>query len=117
MLFKKGYIYFRSVHGFAFARYTLYPSNIRSTDQTKKKAGFKEAFRARTGRIKNTIRLPKFNLTEIEDFFVYYVMIIGISENLFWNADYHFLQTVVENKQAFENYMTFKRQKEAERRR
>ena len=49
-------------------------------------------------------------MEEIEDFYVYYVIMLGISEDLFWNADYHFLQAVAENKHAFENYMSYKKQ-------
>lgn len=50
------------------------------------------------------VRLPDFVLEEIEDYFVYYVHILGISETLFWNADIPFVKHVAENKAAYENW-------------
>jgi hypothetical protein len=35
---------------------------------------------------------------------VYYVQICEVSEDLFWNADLNFLNQVVENKQAFDDW-------------
>lgn len=66
--------------------------------------GFAQAFKKATGKTSNKFKLPKFELFEIEDFYVYYVEILGISENAFWNADIPFLDGVVRNKTAFKNW-------------
>lgn len=42
-------------------------------------------------------------------------MIIGISEDLFWNADISFVNNVVENKLAYDGWMLYIREKERER--
>lgn len=60
--------------------------------------------------------MPKFELEDIEDYYTYYVLILGISEDVFWNADYNFLLSVVENKMAFDgfmNYVEYKKNKKA----
>lgn len=64
---------------------------------------------------KRNIKVPKFELIEIEDYYTYYVMIIGISEDLFWNADMSFLRNVVENKLAYDGWMLYIRERERER--
>lgn len=51
--------------------------------------------------------MPKFELEDVEDYYTYYVLILGISEDLFWNADYSFLISVDENKSAFDNYIKY----------
>lgn len=59
--------------------------------------------------------MPKFELEDIEDYYTYYVLILGISEELFWNAEYNFLLSVVENKSAFDNYINYIQDKENEK--
>ena len=59
--------------------------------------------------------MPKFELEDIEDYYTYYVLILGISEELFWNAEYNFLLSVVENKSAFDNYIKYIQDKEDEK--
>ena len=61
--------------------------------------------------------MPKFELEEIEDYYTYYVLILGISEDLFWNADISFILTVVENKSAFDNFIDYQRYKQEEKER
>lgn len=41
---------------------------------------------------------------------------IGISEEIFWYAEWSFLITVVENKTAVENWKSYIEEKESERR-
>lgn len=63
------------------------------------------------------MRVPKFQLEEIEDYYVYYVCILRISEELFWNADISFIRGVVEDKSAYDNWRSYVRQQlEKERR-
>ncbi len=57
------------------------------------------------------VRLPEFDLEEIEDYFVYYVYILGISEYIFWNADVPFVKHVAENKAAYENWKYYVRER------
>lgn len=51
--------------------------------------------------------MPEFELEDLEDYYTYYVLILGISEDLFWNAEYNFLLSVVENKSAFDSYINY----------
>ncbi|MDY2997635.1 MAG: hypothetical protein SOU16_10070 [Faecalimonas sp.] len=54
-------------------------------------------------------------MEEIEDYYTYFVQIIGISEELFWYSEWSFLLTVVENKIAVDNWIAYEREKEMER--
>ena len=55
----------------------------------QKSDGFRRAFSKRVRRSSGgrSIRVPDFPLEDIEDNFAFYVLIIGISEDVFWNAD------------------------------
>ena len=64
---------------------------------------------------KRKVRIPKFELYEIEDYYTYYVEILGISESLFWNADISFVKTVAENKSAYDGWVNYVRGQEMER--
>lgn len=55
----------------------------------------------------NNISMPKIELYEIEDFYVYYVYILKISEDLFWYADISFLNKVICNINAYENWKNY----------
>ena len=57
------------------------------------------------------VKIPEFQLQTIEDYYVYYVRIVGISEELFWNADFGFLNRVVENINAVERWKTYIQEK------
>lgn len=69
--------------------------------------GFRRPFILRTKRIEEKYKIPKFKLEDIEDYYTYYVLILNISEDLFWNCDYSFILSIVENKVAFENYTDY----------
>lgn len=61
------------------------------------------------------MKIPKFELIEVEDYYTYYVLILGISEDVFFNADYSFLINVVENYDKYSqwlNYVKYKQSKE-----
>lgn len=51
--------------------------------------------------------MPKFALEDVEDYYTYYVIILGISEDLFWYADYSFVLGVVENKIAYDKWCDY----------
>lgn len=57
-------------------------------------------------------RIPKFELEDWEDYYIYYVHILEISESIFWNADISSLFKIVENKSAYDGYISYIRQKE-----
>ena len=51
-------------------------------------------------------------MEDIADFYTYYVIILGVSEDLFWNVDISFLVDVLENKLAYDDYISYVREKE-----
>ena len=53
--------------------------------------------------------MPKFKLEDIEDYYTYYVVLIGISEDLFWNSSS--VGMVADNKTAYENWLAAVREK------
>ena len=56
------------------------------------------------------------NLDEdIEDYYTYYVLILEISEDLFWNADFSFLKTVALNKSAYDSWKNYAISEECDR--
>ena len=55
--------------------------------------------------------MPKFKLEDIEDYYTYYVVLIGISEDLFWNSDISSVGMVSDNKTAYENWLAAVREK------
>ncbi len=75
--------------------------------EIKQKDGFRKPFTTKTKRIEQKIKIPKFELQDIEDYYSYYVLILNISEELFWNCDYSFILSIVANKIAFENYIDY----------
>ena len=40
---------------------------------------------------------------------------MGVSEDVFWNADYSFILSVIENKNAFDGFLNYAKYKESER--
>lgn len=55
----------------------------------------------------------------MEDYYTYYVMLLEMSEDLFWHADIAFVQSVAENKAAFDGWHSYvvEREREKQRRR
>ena len=51
----------------------------------------------------------------IEDYYVYYVHILGISEAIFWESELDSLFSIVENKLAYDSFMSYVKNKEMER--
>lgn len=73
----------------------------------KENDGFRKPFVTRTKRIEQKIKIPKFKLEDIEDYYSYYVLILNINEGVFWDSDYSFILSIVANKVAFENYIEY----------
>ncbi len=53
------------------------------------------------------LKIPNFKIEDIEDMYTYYVMILKISEDVFWNADFSFLQSIVANKTAYDGFIQY----------
>ena len=51
----------------------------------------------------------------MEDYYTFYVLILGLSEDLFWYTDIAFVSDVAQNKAAFDNYMNYQHEKINER--
>ena len=51
----------------------------------------------------------------MEDYYTYYVLILGIPEDIFWYADLSFLLGVVENKTAYDAWLDYAIEKERKR--
>ena len=60
--------------------------------------------------------MPKFQLESIEDYYTYYVQIMGVPEELFWHARLPFLERIVENKSAYDGWYSYVIQQERENR-
>lgn len=81
-----------------------------------KKKGFSEVFRKRTHRTKRGLKTPKMVFEQLEDYYSYYVLILKISEDVFWNLDIPSLNTIVDNKQAYDGWMDYVLERERDRR-
>jgi hypothetical protein len=74
----------------------------------QKSDGFRCTFNKRVRKTSSgrSIRVPDFPLEDVEDCYTFYVLIIGISEDVFWNADISFIKSVVADKTAYESWIT-----------
>ena len=53
-------------------------------------------------------------MEDVEDYYTYYVIITGMSEDLFWNVDLSFLLGVLGNKLAYDDYIDYIKEVELE---
>lgn len=60
----------------------------------------------------NNIKLPKFELEDVEDYYTYYVHILGISEEIFWYFDISFVFGIVEDITAYDGWYNYVIEKE-----
>jgi hypothetical protein len=51
----------------------------------------------------------------VEDMYVYYVIMNGISEDLFWYSEYNSLLTILEDKYAYEAWKAYAEEQMLER--
>lgn len=54
--------------------------------------------------------MPDFHIATVEDAYVYYVLVLGISEEIFWHADVAFLREVAANKNAYDSWLQTERE-------
>lgn len=47
---------------------------------------------------------------DIEDYYTFYVLILGVPENIFWNYDLSFVFNVADNKTAYDNWLASERE-------
>lgn len=66
---------------------------------------------------KSRKRIPKFILEDWEDYYTYFVLILGMSEEIFFNVDYSSLLSILEDKIAYDNYINYVKEKEYEKQR
>lgn len=71
----------------------------------------------RTHKREHKFKPPKFDLEDLEDRYTFYVMILGVSEDLFWNADISFVEGVVQNKTAYDGWVSYVQYRENQRKR
>lgn len=69
----------------------------------------------KTRTIPKRFKIPKFEIEDIEDSYTYYVLILGISEDVFWNCDINFILSVVENKSAYDGFVNYMEYREYEK--
>ena len=67
---------------------------------------FRDAFERRTRSSNSGIRLPRFELETPVDYYVYLVVICGVSEDLFWDADFSLLWDAARSKGAFDAWLS-----------
>lgn len=53
-------------------------------------------------------------MEDVEDYYTYYVIILGMSEDLFFNVDLSFLFGVLGNKLAYDDYINYIKEVELE---
>lgn len=56
--------------------------------------------------------MPKIEFETIEDYYSYFVIILDMSEEMFWNADLSFVKTVYLNKCAYDNFVAYIQQED-----
>lgn len=51
------------------------------------------------------MKVPEFEIEDAEDAYTYYVMILGVSEKVFWDCDVSFLTAINANKNAYDGWI------------
>ena len=85
--------------------------------RTKKSTAFRDAFGKRARKTRQGIKVPSFELLEPDDYYTYYVMVLGISEDLFFHADFSFVRAVADGKGAYDAWLAGEREHLAEKNR
>lgn len=55
--------------------------------------------------------MPDFPIEDVEDAYTYYVLMLGIPESIFWDADVSFLLGVVADKSAYDGWEASERRR------
>lgn len=71
---------------------------------------FQNTFKRRTQQMTNYFKMPSYKLADIEDYYSLYVLILGISEDTFWNKSVSFVCQVANNKSAFDGFLEYKKE-------
>ena len=56
------------------------------------------------------LKVPSFPLDEPDDYYVYYVLVLGIPEDVFWHSDWAFVTSVAERKGAYDAWLAGERE-------
>lgn len=83
--------------------------------RAKKSLAFRDAFKRRARKGGSGLRVPDFELADVEDRYAYYVMILGIPEDLFWYADVAFVEAVAADKGAYDEWLSGEQRHAAEK--
>lgn len=51
--------------------------------------------------------MPEVDLIEIEDYYTYYVHILGIDEYTFWNGDLYIVHAIAKSIEAYTNWKNY----------
>ena len=114
------------VHGAGAERPRLRLRHHRRDLPPKSESGLRGPFLDEAARLRRRLKdkgprvsPPEFRIATVEDAYTYYVLILGMSEDLFWGADTRFLEAVAANKAAYDTWLEAARgtmRKEAEKR-
>jgi len=85
----------------------IFINTVNKLIKIKENDGFRKPFIIKTKKIEQKIKIPKFVLEDIEDYYFYYVLYLNINEELFWTCDYSFILSIIANKIAFDNYIDY----------
>lgn len=71
----------------------------------------------RTHKREQTLKPPRFDLEDVEDYYTFYVLILGIPEDIFWYADTAFVSAVADNKSAYDGWLSYAQERESKKHR
>lgn len=66
----------------------------------------------RTHKREQRFKPPRFELEDVEDCYTYYVLILGLPEDIFWHSDVSFVRGVVDNKSAYDGWLNYVQERE-----
>ena len=55
--------------------------------------------------------MPEVDLIEIEDYYTYYVHILGMDADTFWHADLYMVHAIAKNIEAYTNWKNYAQEK------
>lgn len=70
--------------------------------------GFAKAFVDKTRKYDKKIKMPSFELQDLEDYYCYFVLINKLPEGTFWNCQIPFVEAITTNKNAVEGFINYK---------
>lgn len=98
--------------------YSLLEENITLIDvlynkiyYSKINSSFAKAFIKKTRKYDTKIKLPKFELCDLEDYYSYFVLLNKIPIDTFWNEQIPFVEAVATNKNAVDGFMNYQQHK------